>query len=491
MNITCKCSLKEKNQSKTFDYSSKSIKSILSQKLKIKESMYVVNPKNLIGYKKYTEIPLSLNSQILFKLYRFQNIFYLISKIEDNIVRNPNYFVLHQSLNGQSSYKLKVGNEIKLGSLKLRVRNIHSVQKIFDKNLNKFTNINVSHSINYLSTKYQNNNEIKNNSSILDLEKNKCLDADIKCRICLESDKSQNNINLKEEENEKFIITPCCCKGDSKYIHLSCLKKWLKSKYNTKIQKTNTSLMYNFQNTCEICKGIYPDAIKVDGYYYNIGNFIEPSFENYIEFEYISDSTIKKILIIRLIYGKYIYLGKKSDNDFVFANEEMSQCHSKIFFNYNGDVILSDCNSETGTLIKIQDSIPLIEGEDLYIQNGDNFITISLDSNTLCCLCKFANKNKKTEKYFQYNNLKLNPNNIFYLKENDDDIVNNYNNNKNNSLSINNNSVSIKAHESKNVILSTNDNNEISYTSTNILQADIGNFVFNKNFFSTTNENKN
>ena len=51
----------------------------------------------------------------------------------------------------------------------------------------------------------------------------------IKCRYCY-------NI---EDEN---LITPCRCSGSSKYVHKSCLEKWLTMKN---------------RNECEICKAKY------------------------------------------------------------------------------------------------------------------------------------------------------------------------------------------------------------------------------------------
>lgn len=53
------------------------------------------------------------------------------------------------------------------------------------------------------------------------------------CRICLQSDGD--------------LITPCNCKGSQQHVHLKCLKKWIKKKYESN---------KNYKK-CEICKKNY------------------------------------------------------------------------------------------------------------------------------------------------------------------------------------------------------------------------------------------
>lgn len=50
------------------------------------------------------------------------------------------------------------------------------------------------------------------------------------CRICL-------------EENSGYMISPCACLGNSKFVHEECLKTWIKIKFQT-LQ----------DSSCEVCK---------------------------------------------------------------------------------------------------------------------------------------------------------------------------------------------------------------------------------------------
>lgn len=60
------------------------------------------------------------------------------------------------------------------------------------------------------------------------------------CKICLETNSKETEI-----EEEKFI-SPCLCHGTMKWVHESCLKKWIPSQFK-KIGKAE----------CEICKYKY------------------------------------------------------------------------------------------------------------------------------------------------------------------------------------------------------------------------------------------
>lgn len=60
------------------------------------------------------------------------------------------------------------------------------------------------------------------------------------CRICFE-----------DETEEKKVISPCLCKGSSKYIHLDCLNAWIASQGGIKDAKK-----------CEVCKFTFNVEVK-------------------------------------------------------------------------------------------------------------------------------------------------------------------------------------------------------------------------------------
>lgn len=56
------------------------------------------------------------------------------------------------------------------------------------------------------------------------------------CRICLTGPNEEYN----EEKNA--LLSPCLCKGTTRWVHQNCLKRWREGSYN----------MYS-ENRCEIC----------------------------------------------------------------------------------------------------------------------------------------------------------------------------------------------------------------------------------------------
>lgn len=59
-----------------------------------------------------------------------------------------------------------------------------------------------------------------------------------KCRIC---------IDLGDADTK--MCAPCHCTGSVKYIHVTCLKEWIKEKRSIK---------------CELCGGIYKKKVRIE-----------------------------------------------------------------------------------------------------------------------------------------------------------------------------------------------------------------------------------
>ena len=66
---------------------------------------------------------------------------------------------------------------------------------------------------------------------------------DAQCRYCL----------LGSDEDDK-LISPCACKGDQKWVHLDCLRRWQRSVLVT--QPTHPAFYEHDERqfTCQVCK---------------------------------------------------------------------------------------------------------------------------------------------------------------------------------------------------------------------------------------------
>lgn len=71
------------------------------------------------------------------------------------------------------------------------------------------------------------------------------------CRTCLDECNTLDNP----------LLNLCKCNGSIQYIHLNCLKMWLKSKLHMKHSENSTT--YNYKNfACELCTMPYPKSLK-------------------------------------------------------------------------------------------------------------------------------------------------------------------------------------------------------------------------------------
>lgn len=124
-------------------------------------------------------------------------------------------------------------------------------------------------------------NDMFNNGILLNRDTNPCMnsfekrpihpanekvkDLDEKRTITETSEKSQNTIckiclSPEEDPDNDPLISPCNCDGTMRYLHLECLKEWIKSKCKT--VKTDNCTTYIWENLfCELCKEKYPDSV--------------------------------------------------------------------------------------------------------------------------------------------------------------------------------------------------------------------------------------
>lgn len=408
-------------------------KLIIKKKIEIKTNAFVIDTYNMTLFSDYYTIPKNLTNQLLFQIHRKQNNVYFISEISDNIKREKNYFVLQSGITGKYSYKLNIGNEIKIGKLNLRVRKILTADNNKDSNNNNSSHKNCEiKTISNILLHEKEKKGAKLNKSAFNISErepfnDKSCENDIesgnKCRICLEGEANKNNasyLNLNQtERNEKVFISPCNCKGDHKYIHLSCMKKWLKSRYGSQSLNNPNSMIYSFPNKCEICQEVLPDVVETKDNYYDLSDFVEINFDNYIVFEILSDdidNNEKTFLILKLIKNNYCFIGKGARNHYIFSDQDMSEHHCRLFLDNNGNVFLSDFNSETGTFVKAEGAIQLIEKNLIFLQNKNTFIKLELSSEKNCCLCPSSSLNYP-EIYFKNNNFNLDIRKIFRIKE--------------------------------------------------------------------------
>jgi len=157
------------------------------------------------------------------------------------------------STNG-SNYKLIPGDVIKLGRIKLKLIEVKLDSRLEDSVENQTKGFN-SKVIENSTRNAQGNiisENLKENVNLIRKKRNNI------CRICY----------CDESEMESPLITPCSCSGTMRYIHFSCLQKWIKSKVVVKSTIGDNSMCYSLKQVeCELCKTLLPGIILDINYF--------------------------------------------------------------------------------------------------------------------------------------------------------------------------------------------------------------------------------
>ena len=62
----------------------------------------------------------------------------------------------------------------------------------------------------------------------------------------------------EEDSDENPLITPCKCSGDTKYVHVECLRKWHTAEADNQI-----CFLSSVDATCSVCKSTFKSDFKL------------------------------------------------------------------------------------------------------------------------------------------------------------------------------------------------------------------------------------
>ena len=438
-NIILKYLTINKNSNEIYDY--KSINKFQNI-LKLNNDFFAVYYNNNIEiFNSYETIPNYLHNNILFYIHKNNNNkFYFQKKYQNLIFSNKAYLPLFNIFqnninninnnNNNIKYNLSVGDVIKIGRIEIKIKKIN-----IENNQKNIYNNFITKSKNQKNIKKNNNNIINNIKNNNEENKKKF------CRICF------------EDESISPLINPCQCKGDIKYIHLTCLKKWIKTKIFKQTINKEKFIIYSYEKIfCEICKTEIPDLIKKeDNQIYEIWNFNDDiPFKNYIIFQINrkinksydnNNNEINTIYIINLIKNKNISIGRSVYCDIIIKNLSISRIHCNLKLDASDNKIyINDNNSKYGTVVLLQSDFMEIYEEPLFLQFDKFLISLNVNKkknnnkkrNKFCCFNenKNNNNNKKRyefspiEKYNSINSKNINYLDSFKLKEEQNEIQN-------------------------------------------------------------------
>ena len=226
---------------------------------------------------------------------------------------------------------------MKFGRLRLKVRKIHFANKPKTVNpINKGINVN-------------------DNSSKL-------------CRICYTNEPSSP------------LISPCNCTGSLRYVHLTCLQKWIMSKVQLSINEKKTCFKYTLNPVqCEICKTFLPDYYKKDNLLYEICEY-PTSYINFISLETIlcGKYNTKVIYVINLDaeHQDLFTIGRDRNCDLCVSDITISRLHAGLFVE-NERIYLRDEGAKFGTSVLVQNKkFRLANNKGISFQFGKSIVTV-------------------------------------------------------------------------------------------------------------------
>ena len=244
--------------------------------------------------------------------------------------------------NGNKGYQAGKMEWLKLGRVKLRVQSICLQKENNDRNVVPEL--------------------FKTRDADDYLEKVDCVaDKDNKegasCKICLS--------NVETELDP--LITPCKCAGTMRFIHLCCLKEWLKNRIESRVSEKGMSF-YIKDLACELCKCDLPSSVTHNGHTISLICISLPTKPYIVLEEYAPERNYTQGLhFIALKNNESAIIGRGNDCDIKISDISVSRKHCRIR-NQNSHFFIEDNQSKFGTLVKLQRSFIVKSNIDITLQ---------------------------------------------------------------------------------------------------------------------------
>lgn len=275
-----------------------------------------------------TTVEASWSAQMLARVTKTHRGFF-VSPCED-IGGEPLWLIMKELEQNASGYPLNSGTVLKLGRVKLVMRELNSEETV-------------------LSTENSSDEEEDESGT---------------CRICFSG-----------AYPDDPLITPCLCSGSLRHIHFNCLKYWLDTKRN--VAQNETSVAYYWESLlCEICKHPLPLSITVKGKKYDLFKLEEQS-QTTIALEMLKkDTRSRGVHLISMKPNSSVCLGRGHESDVRISDISVSRLHALL--NYDGkQFYLKDNSSKFGSLIQVVNPVHVGLDQKLVLQIGRTVIAFN------------------------------------------------------------------------------------------------------------------
>ena len=189
----------------------------------------------------------------------------------------------------------------------------------------------------------------------------------------------------EEDTVENPMITPCKCSGDTKYVHVECLRKWHTAEADNQI-----CFLSSVDATCSVCKSTFKSDFKL-----NDGRQVK-LFKSSLEPPYVSLLVATKHEMAQRLFNtrfqlsfstlmkpdgknatRPLLLGRSSGSDMVLDYRTVSARHAAIRFK-NGEFIFTDAGSSNGSYLYLRRPLELSPSQAVQFRLGRSMISMKV-----------------------------------------------------------------------------------------------------------------
>lgn len=168
------------------------------------------------------------------------------------------------------------------------------------------------------------------------------------------------------EDDENPLISPCKCSGDTKYVHVECLRKWHSAEADNQI-----CFLSSVDATCSVCKSTFKSDFRLKN-----GKLVK-LFKSSLEPPYVSFLIATKHEMAQRLFNtrfqlsfstllkpdrkngtRPLQMGRSSGSDMVLDYRTVSARHASIRFK-NGQFIFNDAGSSNGSYLYLRRPVEL------------------------------------------------------------------------------------------------------------------------------------
>jgi RING-variant domain/FHA domain len=187
------------------------------------------------------------------------------------------------------------------------------------------------------------------------------------------------------DTEENPMITPCKCSGDTKFVHVECLRKWHTAEADNQI-----CFLSSVDATCSVCKSTFKSDFKLrDGRQVKL-------FKSSLEPPYVSLLVATKHEMAQRLFNtrfqlsfstlmkpdgrnahRPLLLGRSSGSDMVLDYRTVSARHAAIRFK-NGEFLFTDAGSSNGSYLYLRRPLELSASQAVQFRLGRSMISMKV-----------------------------------------------------------------------------------------------------------------